>query len=82
MMGRIGRVLSIGTAHKHDGIVLGAWGFYGAFGNDGHEIASLFHDALSNKFKGAYRRIIFAVVDWPPDRQFIGPFEEQFQFKG
>ncbi len=80
MMRRICKVLSVGIAHSHDGIVLGAWGC-GAFGNDGHEIARLFHDALSNKFKGAYRRVIFAIVDWSPERRFIGPFEEQFQAK-
>jgi uncharacterized protein (TIGR02452 family) len=80
MMRRVCRVLSIGIAHSHDGIVLGAWGC-GAFGNDGHEIAGLFHAALSSRFKGAYRRVIFAVVDWSPDRRFIGPFEEQFQAK-
>jgi uncharacterized protein (TIGR02452 family) len=81
MMQRICKVLSVGIAHGHDGIVLGAWGC-GAFGNDGHEIARLFHDALSNKFRGAYRRVIFAVVDWSPDHRFTGPFEEQFQSKG
>jgi len=81
MMKRICKVLSVGLTHKHDGIVLGAWDC-GAFCNDGHEIARLFHDALSNKFNGAYRRVIFAVVDWSPDRRFIGPFEEEFQFKG
>jgi uncharacterized protein (TIGR02452 family) len=80
MMQRICKVLSIGIAHSHDGIVLGAWGC-GAFGNDGREMARLFHDALSNKFKGAYRRVIFAVVDWSPDRLFIGPFDKQFQSK-
>ena len=81
MMRRICKVLSVGIAHSHDGIVLGAWGC-GAFGNDGHEIARLFHDALSNKFKGAYRRVTFAVVDWSSDRRFIGPFERQFQSGG
>jgi uncharacterized protein (TIGR02452 family) len=81
MMRRICKVLSVGIAHGHDGIVLGAWGC-GAFGNDGHEIAHLFHDALSSRFKGSYRRVIFAVVDWSPDRRFIGPFEEEFQSKG
>jgi uncharacterized protein (TIGR02452 family) len=80
MMRRICKVLSVGIAHKHNAIVLGAWGC-GAFGNDGHQIARLFRDALSNKFKGAYRRVIFAVVDWSPGRRFIGPFEEQFQSK-
>jgi uncharacterized protein (TIGR02452 family) len=81
MLRRICRVLSVGIAQGHDGIVLGAWGC-GAFGNEGHEIAHLFHDALSSRFKGSYRRVIFAVVDWSPDRRFIGPFEEEFQSKG
>lgn len=80
MMRRISKVLSVGNAHGHDGIVLGAWGC-GAFGNNGHDVARLFHDALSNKFKGAYRRVIFAIVDWSLDRRFIGPFEKQFQSK-
>jgi uncharacterized protein (TIGR02452 family) len=81
MLRRICKVLSVGIAHGHDGIVLGAWGC-GAFGNDGDEIGGLFHAALSGKFKSAYRRVIFAVVDWSPDRRFIGPFEEQFKSKG
>ena len=80
MMQRISKVLSVGIAHGHDGIVLGAWGC-GAFGNDGHEIAGLFHDALSGKLKGAYQRVIFAIVDWSPDRRFVAPFEKQFQSK-
>jgi uncharacterized protein (TIGR02452 family) len=77
MWRRILKVLSLGVAHGHDGIVLGAWGC-GAFGNDGHEIARLFREALSNNFKGAYRRVVFAIVDWSPERRFIGPFERTF----
>ena len=78
MWHRILKVLALGIEHGHDGIVLGAWGC-GAFGNDGHEIAQLFHKALSENFKGAYRRVIFAIVDWSEDRKFIGPFEAQFR---
>lgn len=77
MWRRILKVLALGIDHGHDGIVLGAWGC-GAFGNDGQEIAHLFHNALTENFKGAYRRGIFAVVDWSPERRFIGPFESQF----
>jgi uncharacterized protein (TIGR02452 family) len=77
---RILKVLSIGVKHGHDSIVLGAWGC-GAFGNDGHEIAALFRKALEQNFKGAYRQVIFAIVDWSRERRFIGPFQEAFRAK-
>jgi uncharacterized protein (TIGR02452 family) len=77
MRRRIHKVLSLGVSHGHDAIVLGAWGC-GAFRNDGNEIADLFHKALSENFKGAYRWVIFAVVDWSPEKRFIGPFEARF----
>ena len=77
---RILKVLSIGVKHAHDSIVLGAWGC-GAFGNDGREIAGLFHRALEQNFNGCYRQVVFAIVDWSRDRRFIGPFEEAFRVK-
>jgi len=80
MWRRVLKVLSLGIAHGHHGIVLGAWGC-GAFGNDGQEIAHLFYKALSENFKGAYRRVLFAIVDWLPERRFIGPFEAQFRLQ-
>jgi uncharacterized protein (TIGR02452 family) len=77
---RILKVLSIGVKHGHDSIVLGAWGC-GAFGNDGHEIAALFQKALEQNFKGAYRQVLFAILDWSPERRSIGPFQEAFKAK-
>ncbi|HEX6828499.1 MAG TPA: TIGR02452 family protein, partial [Burkholderiales bacterium] len=78
MRPRILKVLSVGIAHRHDAIVLGAWGC-GAFGNDGHEIARLFRESLAKDFRGAYRRVVFAILDWSPERRFIGPFEKAFK---
>jgi len=78
MWKRIPRVLSIGIFHGHDSIVLGAWGC-GAFGKDSSEIARLFEDAREKNFRGAYRRVVFAILDWSPDRRFIGLFERYFQ---
>jgi uncharacterized protein (TIGR02452 family) len=75
---RILKVLSIGMLHAHDSIVLGAWGC-GAFGNDSREMAELFHRALDENFRGAYRQVVFAVLDRSRDRRVIGPFEEVFQ---
>jgi len=77
---RIRKVLSVGVQHGQDSIVLGAWGC-GAFGNDDHEIAALFWKALEQNFKGAYRQVIFAIVDWSRERRFIGPFQEAFKAK-
>jgi hypothetical protein len=58
-------------------IVLGAWGC-GAFGNDANEIAGLFERGLQKNFKGAYQRLIFAIVDWSAEKRFIGPFQRIF----
>jgi len=78
MWPRILKVLSVGVLHAHDSIVLGAWGC-GAFGNDSWEIAKLFRKAFEENFKGAYSRVIFAIVDWSPERRFIGPFQRVFE---
>ena len=51
---RILKILAIGVLHRHDSIVLGAWGC-GAFGNDPDKIAELFERALGTNFRGAYR---------------------------
>ena len=81
MWRRILKVLSVGIAHGHNSIVLGAWGC-GAFGNDGDDMAQLFRRALNENFRGSYQRIVFAIVDWSTDRRFIGPFETVFHSKG
>ncbi len=62
-------------------IVLAAWGC-GALGNDGNEIASLFRKALAENFPGAYRNVVFAIVDWSPEGRFIRPFEKAFRDMG
>jgi len=77
---RILKVLSIGVKHAHDSIVLGAWGC-GAFGNDGDEIAGVFRLALEQNFKGTYKKVVFAILDWSRDQRFIGPFQKVFKVK-
>ena len=81
MWRRILKVLAVGATHDYDGIVLGAWGC-GAFGNDGTEIAGLFRKALEHNFRGAYKHVIFAIVDWSLEKKFIRPFEEAFLSEG
>ncbi|MGE3803880.1 MAG: TIGR02452 family protein [Gemmataceae bacterium] len=74
---RMERVLAAAARHEHVALVLGAWGC-GVFGNDVDEIAGLFHAALHGPFAGIFERVIFAVLDWSPERRFIGPFERCF----
>lgn len=78
MWGRILKVLAAGVHHGHDSIVLGAWGC-GAFGNRSSEIAPLFRKALDENFKGAYRQVVFAILDGSPDKRTIGPFQAAFE---
>jgi uncharacterized protein (TIGR02452 family) len=73
MRRRIAKVLAIALAHRHDTLVLGAWGC-GAFGNVSEEVAGLFHEALRGSYRGAFARVVFAITDWSEDNRFIGPF--------
>ena len=75
---RIRKILTVAQVHGHDSLILGAWGC-GAFGNDGHLVAQLFHRALETDFKGAFKEVTFAIVDTSPEKKFIGPFAKRFQ---
>ena len=77
MRARVDKVLTLAAAHGHADVVLGAWGC-GAFGNDGHSIATLFREALDGRFAGVFEQVVFAITDWSPERRFIGPFEGVF----
>ena len=78
MRERIDPVLAVAAHHGHDSLVLGAWGC-GVFRNDPAQIAALFADALrGGRFAGAFRRIVFAVLDSTPDRGTYNAFAEVF----
>ncbi len=77
MMERIHKVLTLGAAHGHTSIILGAWGC-GAFGNDGAEMAAWFDRALRTDFHGVYETIVFAVLDFSREQRFISPFQAVF----
>lgn len=77
MKSRILKVLAIAAEHRHDALVLGAWGC-GAFGNDGTLIAEIFRDCLYESFESVFKCVVFAIADWSEDRRFIGPFERAF----
>ncbi len=77
MRHRVEKVLAIMAGHGHDAVVLGAWGC-GVFKNDPEEVAQLFARALRGRFSGAFRKVVFAVIDSSDDQHFIGPFLERF----
>ena len=81
MRRRVGKVLAIAAHHGHEALVLGAWGC-GVFGNDTQEVAELFREALAARFRGAFSRVVFAVLDWSEGRRFLGPFERAFGAAG
>ena len=75
MRERIERVLDVASSHGHETLVLGAWGC-GVFRNDPTQIAELFRDALAGPFRGAFARVVFAVLDTNGGRACLGAFEE------
>lgn len=74
---RIHRVLSIARAFGYSSLVLGAWGC-GAFANDPARTARDFRAALEGQFSGAFSHVVFAIVDWSPERRFLRPFRDVF----
>lgn len=73
MGARIVKVLAAAQANGHDALVLGAWGC-GNFANDPALIADLFRQALEGPFKGAFRRVTFAIVDTTSDQRCLSQF--------
>ena len=79
MRERVERVLAVAAVHEHDTIVLGAWGC-GVFQNDPADVAGWFHQYLveSDRFKGRFRSVVFAVLDRSESLDTYRAFERQF----
>ncbi len=75
MARRIEMVLAICSHQKHQTLVLGAWGC-GVFRNDPEVVAQMFYDQLTGKYKGQFKRVIFAI--YAKDQRFISPFQDKF----
>lgn len=81
---KIRTIFRIGLRHRHDSLVLGAWGC-GAFRNPPEHIAALFHEVLNEQeFRNKFRKIVFAIVEdhnsrkaHNPDGNLI-PFRKEF----
>ncbi len=79
MIDRIEKVLALAVVNGHDVLVLGAWGC-GVFGNDPAQVARGFarHLTGEGRFRSAFRKVVFAVLDRTPSRSVIAPFEGHF----
>jgi hypothetical protein len=57
-------VFAVALQKGHDSLVLGAWGC-GDLGNDPTQVAKLFHDALTTRFRGCFKHVVFSFLHDP-----------------
>jgi len=75
---RAGLVLAVAAHHEHRNVLLGAWGC-GVFRNSPAEVADAFGEWLeSERFKGLFDRVVFAIYDTSPQRSTLAAFEQRF----
>jgi uncharacterized protein (TIGR02452 family) len=72
---RIDRLLALCLHYKHEVLILGAWGC-GVFRNEPEDISRLFEEALKGKYRGQFRRVVFAVKT--NKESIIEPFRKRF----
>lgn len=79
---KIRTMFRIGLIHRHDAIVLGAWGC-GAFRNPPEHMAELFDDVLHEpEFANKYRCVRFAIIeDHNSHHSNYAPFDKRFNGK-
>lgn len=75
MLQRMDKLMTLCVHQKIDTLILGAWGC-GVFQNDPQMIAELFHKQLEGKYKGVFKKVVFAV--YANNVKFITPFKEVF----
>lgn len=73
MTAKIEAVFKIAAEHKHDALVLGAFGC-GVFRNPPEEVAKIFNQAIK-KYGGHFKKIVFAILDRTGEN--INAFQKQ-----
>jgi uncharacterized protein (TIGR02452 family) len=75
---RAGLVLAVAADNGHRTVLLGAWGC-GVFRNDPVVVADAFGRWLeSDKFAGAFDRVVFAIYDPSKERTTLSAFRQRF----
>lgn len=75
---RMDKVLTIALKQDNDTIILGAWGC-GVFRNEPKDVALLFKEIISEKYAGAFKKIVFAVFDTSEKKLNFKHFEDAFK---
>jgi len=76
---RMRLILRVAALHKHEILVLGAFGC-GVFRNDPKQIAGMWAKLLMNReFKGRFRRVCFAVFDHTQERRVLNAFKVELE---
>lgn len=68
---RIDSVFAIGLQKGHDVLVLGAWGC-GEMGNNAAQVANLFKEAATTRFRGCFKHIVFSFLHDPESFRAFG----------
>jgi uncharacterized protein (TIGR02452 family) len=69
MQRRISMIFNIAIINQIDTLILGAWGC-GVFQNDPKVVAQLFAEQINSKYKNAFKKIVFAIIDNPKTSTF------------
>jgi uncharacterized protein (TIGR02452 family) len=75
---RMDKVLAIASKQKVDTLILGAWGC-GVFRNEPNDVANLFKEIISEKYAGAFKKIVFAVLSNSEKKSSFKYFESAFR---
>ncbi|MBU7569314.1 MAG: TIGR02452 family protein, partial [Flavobacterium sp.] len=74
---RMDEMLAIAAKNEIEILILGAWGC-GVFRNEPKEVAQLFKEIISEKYSGAFQKIVFAVYDTSEKKLNFKVFEDIF----
>lgn len=74
---RAEQILRVALHHRHEVLVLGAWGC-GVFRNDPHQVAQVFAELLSQPpFRSSFRRAVFGIYDRSKGQTTLRAFQER-----
>jgi uncharacterized protein (TIGR02452 family) len=79
MAERVEKVLAVAAHHRHDALVLGAWGC-GVFQNDPAQVAGAFRTLLGpgGRFARTFEHVVFGILDRTPGATVRAAFEHAF----
>jgi len=73
---RIDKLFALALDQKVECLILGAWGC-GVFRNDPAQVAGYFREALESKYKGSFKRVVFAIYA-RKEEKILNAFKEAF----